>query len=103
MKLLSFTPAGYLSTPYPHAPPPFLYCRAQTEKPSLETQLTISNITDPRALALVLEQAEAKLAKEQHPDPYRREYTDSPASSRLTGSASLPRRHQVVRMRSTCR
>ncbi|RXK36359.1 NADH dehydrogenase (ubiquinone) 1 beta subcomplex 9 [Tremella mesenterica] len=29
------------------------------------------NITDPRALALVLEQAEARLAKEAHPDPYR--------------------------------
>nr|XP_031859704.1 uncharacterized protein CI109_004776 [Kwoniella shandongensis]KAA5526776.1 hypothetical protein CI109_004776 [Kwoniella shandongensis] len=29
------------------------------------------NITDPRALALVLEQAEEKLAKEAHPDPYR--------------------------------
>ncbi|KAL7424968.1 hypothetical protein Q5752_000655 [Cryptotrichosporon argae] len=29
------------------------------------------NITDPRALALVLEQAEAKLAREAHPDPYR--------------------------------
>lgn len=32
------------------------------------------NITDPRALALVLEQAEEKLAKGIHPDPYRREY-----------------------------
>ncbi|KAK1923800.1 hypothetical protein DB88DRAFT_492493 [Papiliotrema laurentii] len=29
------------------------------------------NITDPRALAIVLEQAEAKLAEELHPDPYR--------------------------------
>ncbi|KAE8542393.1 NADH dehydrogenase (ubiquinone) 1 beta subcomplex 9 [Cryptococcus deuterogattii 99/473] len=29
------------------------------------------NITDPRALALVLEQAEEKLAKGIHPDPYR--------------------------------
>lgn len=37
-------------------------------------KLTLTrNITDPRALALVLEQAEAKLAKEAHPDPYRRE------------------------------
>lgn len=35
------------------------------------------NITDPRALALVLEQAEAKLAKEAHPDPYRRELSPS--------------------------
>lgn len=32
------------------------------------------NITDPRALAIVLEQAEEKLAKGIHPDPYRREY-----------------------------
>lgn len=32
-----------------------------------------SNITDPRALAIVLEQAEARLAKDAHPDPYRRE------------------------------
>nr|ODN95519.1 NADH dehydrogenase (ubiquinone) 1 beta subcomplex 9 [Cryptococcus depauperatus CBS 7855] len=29
------------------------------------------NITDPRALAIVLEQAEEKLAKRLHPDPYR--------------------------------
>lgn len=33
--------------------------------------LIIRNITDPRALAIVLEQAEAKLAAEAHPDPYR--------------------------------
>lgn len=35
--------------------------------------LTASNISDPRALAIVLEQAEARLAKDAHPDPYRRE------------------------------
>ncbi|ORY34902.1 hypothetical protein BCR39DRAFT_515479 [Naematelia encephala] len=29
------------------------------------------NIADPRALALVLEQAEADLAKKLHPDPYK--------------------------------
>ncbi|KAI9633002.1 uncharacterized protein MKK02DRAFT_40382 [Dioszegia hungarica] len=29
------------------------------------------NISDPRALALVLEQAEERLAKDLHPDPYR--------------------------------
>lgn len=31
------------------------------------------NIQDPRALALVLEQAEERLANDIHPDPYRRE------------------------------
>ncbi|KGB78021.2 NADH dehydrogenase (ubiquinone) 1 beta subcomplex 9 [Cryptococcus deuterogattii R265] len=34
------------------------------------------NITDPRALALVLEQAEEKLAKGIHPDPYRPLFPD---------------------------
>ncbi|BEI83992.1 hypothetical protein CcaverHIS002_0405960 [Cutaneotrichosporon cavernicola] len=29
------------------------------------------NISEPRALAIVLEQAEARLAKDAHPDPYR--------------------------------
>lgn len=31
------------------------------------------NITDPRALAIVLEQAEDRLARRLHPDPVRRE------------------------------
>lgn len=68
-----------------------------------------SNITDPRALAIVLEQAEAKLAKELHPDPYRREWICSSLQrSGIAGgrasrtradwndSTALPRRHQVV-------
>jgi hypothetical protein len=68
-----------------------------------------SNITDPRALAIVLEQAEAKLAKELHPDPYRREWICSSlqrsgaAAGRagrtvadLNDSTALPRWHQVV-------
>lgn len=60
---------------------------------------TRRNITDPRALAIVLEQAEAKLAKDAHPDPYRREYRHSCSLDRqLTlHSTSLPRRHKVVR------
>ncbi|CAD6569909.1 MAG: hypothetical protein TREMPRED_005503 [Tremellales sp. Tagirdzhanova-0007] len=29
------------------------------------------DINDPRALALILEQAEERLAKDMHPDPYR--------------------------------
>lgn len=33
----------------------------------------LRNISDPRALAIVLEQAEERLAKDLHPDPYRRE------------------------------
>jgi hypothetical protein len=65
----------------------------------------------------VLEQAEAKLAKELHPDPYRREYNLSGrhpvlllvAGARLMlNSAPLPGRHEVVsctdkisRMKST--
>ena len=36
-------------------------------------KLTHRNITDPRALAIVLEQAEKRLADERHPDPYKGE------------------------------
>lgn len=56
-----------------HSPPacPFRCSHASSPSPN-EVVLTSRNITDPRALALVLEQAEAKLAKEIHPDPYRR-------------------------------
>ena len=36
---------------------------------------TRRNITDPRALAIVLEQAEENLARNLHPDPYRREWS----------------------------
>lgn len=40
-----------------------------------DSELThFRNISDPRALALVLEQAEERLAKDMHPDPYRREF-----------------------------
>jgi len=46
----------------------------------------LRNITDPRALALVLEQAEAKLAKEAHPDPYRRK---SALQFTLTGADEI--------------
>ena len=36
------------------------------------------NITDPRALAIVLEQAEQKLADIAHPAPYISELSPSP-------------------------
>lgn len=45
------------------------------------TQLTSSNVSDPRALAIILEKAEENLRKNQHPDPYHREST-----ARLRGS-----------------
>ena len=32
------------------------------------------NVSDPRALAAILEKAEAELAARRHPDPYIREY-----------------------------
>jgi hypothetical protein len=35
--------------------------------------LHISNVTEPRALAQIFEQAEASLASKLHPDPYIRE------------------------------
>lgn len=55
------------------------------------------NITDPRALALVLEQAEARLERELHPDPYRRESLPHHPTLRCFGAAIL-RDHAVCRM-----
>ena len=49
----------------------------------------LRNITDPRALALVLEQAEAKLAKEAHPDPYRRKLAILSTFAGADGTAPL--------------
>lgn len=59
---------------------------------------SVRNITDPRALALVLEQAEAKLAKEIHPDPYRRRSHDQTGQSSWADrySTSVPRRYKMV-------
>lgn len=34
----------------------------------------ISDVTEPRALAQILEKAEASLASKLHPDPYIREF-----------------------------
>lgn len=42
------------------------------------------NVTNPRALATLLEQAEAKLAKDKHPDPYIRELSDNHPAPQLT-------------------
>jgi NADH dehydrogenase (ubiquinone) 1 beta subcomplex subunit 9 len=44
-----------------------------------DTTLTVpfSNVKDPRQLARVLEQAEAKLAAWKHPDPYIRQFCTS--------------------------
>lgn len=82
-------------------------------------KLTSSNVSDPRALAIILEKAEENLRKNQHPDPYHREYItlleELPAPSavavamerefscsfrlfvqaELTTSSHVPRRHQV--------
>ena len=38
------------------------------------------NVTDPRALAAILEKAEADLEAKKHPDPYIRAYTSIPLS-----------------------
>lgn len=86
----------------------------------LPPELTNSNVSDPRALAIILEKAEANLRKNQHPDPYHREYLvqrgivcglanglrdraepllllPSPdlEECMLTVSPHVPRRHQV--------
>lgn len=52
----------------------------------------IRNITDPRALALVLEQAEARLERELHPDPYRRTFLAAllPLLLRIRSGAQIP-------------
>lgn len=57
---------------------------------SIMEAYTLRNITDPRALALVLEQAEAKLAKEAHPDPYRRESIPRPQVMNLSDKIVAP-------------
>jgi len=66
---------------------------------SLESLLMsgLRNISDPRALALVLEQAEEKLAKDMHPDPYRGKSLHGLYSSAdARRSDIVPRRNEVV-------
>ena len=38
------------------------------------TFMKYSNVTDPRALAILFEKTEAELQRTQHPDPYRRQF-----------------------------
>ncbi len=47
-----------------------------------------SNVHDPRALAVILERAEAQLSRDKHPDPYIRESTDLSLNSWLIHSAA---------------
>ena len=44
-----------------------------TIRDSDELDALISNVHDPRALAVLLERAEEELARMKHPDPYIRE------------------------------
>jgi hypothetical protein len=73
-----------------------------THHRSPESLCTIfSNVHDPRALAVILEKAEAELAAKQHPDPYIRasllaSYFYKILTELPTTSSGLPRWHQMV-------
>lgn len=60
-----------------------------------------SDVHDPRALAEILQKAEADLAAKQHPDPYIREFsldTWSLSSSLAVSSPIYARWHEMVRI-----
>jgi hypothetical protein len=64
------------------------------------------NISDPRALAIVLEQAEKRLADELHPDPYRGEFCLrlwERGCMNIDNSADRTRRNKMVSRRSVLR
>lgn len=82
----------------------------QQHRSSIWTSTNIPrNVNDPRALAIIFEQAEAKLEREAHPDPYRRESSavyGLPEGRDTLGltlpSTHVPRRHEVVCTNATC-
>ena len=55
-------------------------------------------VRNPRELANILSQAEARLESRQHPDPYKRTY-GQPRHRLTPHSADVCGRYQVVRMR----